>query len=309
STKQEIKKILIRLGRQIKNLLALEGELGINFEESSPKMKLPIPGNERESNSQAEVLANKIRTSWNIGIDPVWNLEALLEQHSIILAGWHLPDELSGLCAPHEGRSVILIDSNEPKQRQRFSLCHELCHSITDISDGLVLTRKGYIKGGRDKYSYIENRADLFAGKLLLPLEAANAFANQEGLDLSNLTGYAAMRLAYNFGLSGLAVLHTLRSYGVISWSTLHKLEDDLYSVDLRDIQKRPPLEIWCDNLAQEFQSIPRLVRLGFHAYFIYKINVGALAELLDVPRSDLTNPLKEYKKIFSELLSGITAG
>lgn len=309
NSKIEVQKILSRLGRQIKNLIELEHTLGIGLDEQCPSKNLPVPASDREQISQADLLANFVRRNWSLGSDPIWNLEALLEQHSIVWTRWPLPEELSGICAPYQNRPIIVIDSQEPVQRQRLTLCHELCHAIVDISSGVVLTRKDKSKKGRDKYSNIEKRADIFAGKLLLPLEAAHTFANQEGLDLSNLTGYAAMRLAYYFGISRLAVLHTLKNYGVINWRTLNKIKEEMHKLDTSELEKRPYLEIWCDNLAQEIQSIPRLVRLGFHAYFNYKINVGALAGLLDVPRSDLTKPLKEYKKNFSELLCGITAG
>ncbi len=284
----EFGEILDRLGRQTKNLIELESTMGINPVNDIFRVRFTVPKNIGERKEQAGALAQEVRRRWDLGGDPIHNLEDILEQHSVIWARWQFPEELSGLCAPYGDRVVILVNMDNVGYRQKFSLGHELCHAIADIDKCVVLTRKGRERNGRTNYYYMEHRADLFAGKLLMPLASAHNFADQNGFELSDLTGKSAMQLAYFFGISGDAVLTTLVHYGILSWDSRGKLLENITTLSETGTPKRNPLEEWCDKTATDIQSLPRLVKLGFKAWFGGLINEGALRELLDIDRSNL---------------------
>ena len=296
----EMAHILGRLGRQVKNLVDIENTLAINIYNALPRSWEPAARNIKERHEQANDLANLLRMQWALGSDPIHNLEIILEEKSVIWARWTIPDVFSGICAQYNNRAVILLNASEPWYRQKFSLAHELCHAILDGNREVVFTRKEDLYGSQQKYPPpIEHRANIFSGRFLMPLYSAKAFARQNGFDLHDPTGRQIMQLAYYFGMSGLAVINTLRNYGMINWAKQQELREGTQPLPEDALPHPDPLNSWCDKSATEIQSLPRLIKLGFQAYFEKKINEGSLSELLNVDRTKLIQLLKDYKVKF----------
>ncbi len=296
-SKPELARILARLGRQVKNLVELETTLGVQTPRTLQRSSDPVASRVTERRSQAEDLARLLRQILVLGEGPVHNLEHILEQHSVIWTRWKLPDELSGFCAHHKGRAVIVLNAAEPRHRQKFSLGHELCHAVLDGDRGVIFTRKIDLFSENQQYpSPIEHRANLFSGKFLMPLSSSTAFAKENGFDLHSLSGPNVMQLAYYFGISARAVLNTLRNYGIIDWEQQQRLEADTVPLPKDAVPSPDPLNKWCDEIATEVESLPRMVRLGFKAFFDNRINEGSLSELIDVERTRLVKLIRFYK-------------
>jgi len=293
--------ILGRLARQAKNLIKFEDFLRIDNRHYLPTINDSLPTSDKDRNSQTEILANSVRKAWELGRDPVNNLEYILETKSIIWMRWNNLGEYSGICAPYKTRPFIILNANEARARQKFSLAHELCHALMDIGQGAIFTRKSEGVGGFSEYSHIEKRANFFAGKFLMALDAALEFAHINRFELSNPSAANVMQLASFFGMSGDAILITLIHYGKISWELRDALKQKIHPLSETSGQTFLKDWDWSDSVATEFSTIPRLVRLGFQACLRRTINEGALSELLGIPRQRMAEKIREYSSLVGD--------
>ena len=115
---------------------------------------------EREEDS--EVLAQNLRQKWQLGVDPIPNMTALLEDRGIKVLMMPLPDRVSGLtCFVYRSQQkiripVIVVNAQVSQERRRFTLARELAHQLIDKTSPV----------DREKAS------DIFAGAFLMPKES-----------------------------------------------------------------------------------------------------------------------------------------
>jgi Zn-dependent peptidase ImmA (M78 family)/transcriptional regulator with XRE-family HTH domain len=116
-----------------------------------------------------EELTRSVRSEAGVGSrDPIPNLTRALERAGIIVASlWgDMPDHSGYSVWPNfgvDGRPVIVFANEDPGDRQRFTLAHELGHLL------LHSLRRATVMTNDDA----EKEANWFAGALLLPEEAA----------------------------------------------------------------------------------------------------------------------------------------
>lgn len=106
-----------------------------------------------------EEIADRIRYALGIFKGPVPNLTTLLENHGIIISKIDFgTDKLDGLSTYNsKGRRIIFINSRMPNDRIRFSLAHELGHTIMHMPQ--------LPDPSRD----VEAEANRFAAQFLMP--------------------------------------------------------------------------------------------------------------------------------------------
>jgi len=75
------------------------------------------------------------------------------------------PCPVSGATHWSSGRWLVVLNGNEPRVRQRFSLAHELKHIIDHRFADLIFASFPV----RDRHQMIEQLCDYFAGCLLMP--------------------------------------------------------------------------------------------------------------------------------------------
>ncbi len=107
--------------------------------------------------------------------------------------------KISGLFVNHPSAGkCILINYSEDIFRQRYSVCHEVAHSIFDTKDEIVVS---FTKWSLD--DLIEIRAENFASFFLLPphllkkISAMNLNSEQEVISLSTKLKVSTSALAY----------------------------------------------------------------------------------------------------------------
>lgn len=71
----------------------------------------------------------------------------------------------SGTVAEIKGKTVITVNSNEPEERQRFTICHEIGHKVL----GLTSSHQHVPQWGYAKRDQNEILCDIFAAELLMP--------------------------------------------------------------------------------------------------------------------------------------------
>lgn len=79
------------------------------------------------------------------------------------------------ITTPEKGEGQIIVKSTNPRQRQRFTIAHELGHYLNDmhqpVGRGFLCTKKDLNADleSSDKYQRQENEANTFATELLMP--------------------------------------------------------------------------------------------------------------------------------------------
>jgi Zn-dependent peptidase ImmA (M78 family) len=114
-----------------------------------------------------EVVANKLREGWGIGLGPIQNVVWLLEHQGVVIvrdqvATNHI-DAFS--CWRGSYPVIVLTAGKESAVRSRWDAAHELGHLILhrEIDRTRIASKEGLAK--------IEQQADWFAGSFLLPAD------------------------------------------------------------------------------------------------------------------------------------------
>jgi len=154
-----------------------------------------------------ETVADRVRSAWRLGEDPIPDLIDALESQAILvvqteLAEAHRFNGLSASAGESLARPVIVVDARWPGDRQRFTLAHELGHLVLD----------GRLSPDMD----VEKACNHFAGALLLPARAARQAlgAHRQTLEPQELG-----LLKAEYGLSMQGCLFRARQAGIISAS------------------------------------------------------------------------------------------
>lgn len=139
-------------------------ERRLQNENHSITLSFELPNNlleKIECFTEVELVAELMRMHWNLGICPIIDLTATLESHGIRVFAVDTDEEhFDGFSNQVNGKPLIVISSNWPGDRQRFTLAYELGH--------LILHNR-HVPGLSEELVY--NR---FAGAFLFPKEAVH---------------------------------------------------------------------------------------------------------------------------------------
>jgi Zn-dependent peptidase ImmA (M78 family) len=171
---------------------------------SSRRLTLPnyvrtLPGG--NAGTQGRELARMERERLDLGFGPIQDLTMILLWHRIVVVEHKLPKDVSGIFLHlGGGRSFILLSTDEPPGRRRFSLAHEYCHALVDGREGVVVSRLA-------DSSRRERRANAFASALLLPREGILQFLSEIGKSPRDLDFTDVAKLSVRYGMSYEATL------------------------------------------------------------------------------------------------------
>lgn len=106
-----------------------------------------------------------------LGETPPFNVTAIAS-----LRGLHWSDEDprfspdSEIAPEADGRVVLRVNKNRPATRQRFSICHEIGHTLFPEYELAVRCRKGSNRTFADSADLLETLCDVAASELMFPL-------------------------------------------------------------------------------------------------------------------------------------------
>lgn len=154
------------------------------------------------SDEDIEELANQVRASWSLGLNPISDMIDTLESQGvmIIVTDIESKKKFDGLAGTIDKTPIVVISIHQPGDRQRFTLAHELGH--------LVL--KGRLTDDMNE----EKACNHFAGAFLLPREA---LLQHLGKHRNAIEGRELFMLKHEFGISMMAVLMRAGQCTVIS--------------------------------------------------------------------------------------------
>lgn len=239
---------------QVERRLELE-----NLYPDSPVASFSLPRdmpNKIHSLDEIELLAEKLRKHWKLGIDPIHNLIDALETYGIRVFIVDVDEEhFDGLSTIIKEQPIIVVGSRWPGDRQRFNLIHELAHYI--LKDRLSAEINE------------EEACNRFSGAFLFPREAV---LNSFGKERSAIEWPELLQLKRQFQLSMVAICHRLRDLRIIEESYYVKLREGIRRNGWQ--HKEPGVEISPEK-AQTFYQ------LLFHALAENYIGESKAAELL----------------------------
>lgn len=151
---------------------------------------------------QVETAAEAVRKAWDLGSDPIPDLVDVLEAKGIrvFVLDVNADPKFDGLAASANQTPIVVVGSNWPGDRQRFTLAHELGH--------LMLGPR--LDGTIDE----ESACSRFAAAFLIPRKSAVQAlgSHRSSLELKELA-----LLKEEFGLSMAGILHRARDLGIVS--------------------------------------------------------------------------------------------
>lgn len=157
-----------------------------------------------------ESQASRFRQFAGLSDSEAVNLRSLLLKLNVLTLFRPMSDSFSGMSLKGNGQLFMLINSNQPRCRQHFTICHELYHLF--IEDNPVPHRCQ--EGGKKNES--EQCADAFALMFLMPADAVRQMIPEDELKQGKVSLATVLKLGQYFGASHAAVLNRLSDLNLI---------------------------------------------------------------------------------------------
>jgi Zn-dependent peptidase ImmA (M78 family) len=251
-TTREMDAIIAELNIRIMHIRRMLN--GVDFTPCSTIPKIDI----EEYEEDIEEIASMVRSHWMIPQGPLQDLTGLVERAGVIVV--HSPlggSSVSGVTMAAPGLSpVIILNNDQPSDRARFTLAHEVAH--------LVMHRFP----NRD----MEKQADEFASALLMPAnEIKAAFSGR--IDLKRL---AALKPEWKVSMQALLYrAQSLRLLGTNQASYLWR-QFSFYRIKLRepaelDFPMETPgvlsrmIKLHLENLGYSLPDFAQMLHLHAH--------------------------------------------
>lgn len=192
--------------------------------------------------------------------------------------------EISGLFIEHPiAGHCVLVNYDEDIYRQRFSVAHEVAHSIFD-SDQSILVTYQTTSPKYSKSDLQEIRANSFASHYLLPVSMLEK--------LTSIDAQSAIHWAQQFRVSTAALSKALRDANLVNDYTVNLIRSVKVPTSEK-IDPEAPHNLTANQKAKRLELLERglsdhYVGLCFECYYQELISRGRLVEALRVDASEL---------------------
>lgn len=222
---------------------------------------------------EVEDKAGALRRRWNLGLDPVPSVTALLEDRGIRVVAADLPARCDGLACgvtrsgDRPSTEAVVISVRTNVERRRLTLAHELAHRV--IRDT-----------GRSDIG-IEKAMHRFAAAFLAPADHLRA---EVGLRRQRVPYRELMRLKHFYGMSAAAMLLRLRDIRILPSASV----EYAFRTYARSWRKREPEPMADNEGLATFERPRRFERLVWRALGEELISPVRAAELLKCSLQDV---------------------
>lgn len=168
------------------------------------KLGIRIAAYEIKNEDEADAAAETLRKEMRLGVDPIGNLTALLEDHAVHVLCIEASRKFDGFSAvAHDSTktavsAAVVCRKDVTGDRQRLTLAHELAHLV--------------LQGGDDAQS--EKFAYRFGAAFLVPREP---LIREVGEKRTSLNVHELLLLKERFGVSVQALIRRMRDLEIIS--------------------------------------------------------------------------------------------
>jgi Zn-dependent peptidase ImmA (M78 family) len=213
-----------------------------------------------------EERAKELRKYWSLGLDPIENVTEVLEDQGVKVVLLESESKVDGLsCWANDSIPVVVVNKNQPSDRLRLSLAHELGH--------LVLEHSGSIDQEKAAYR--------FAGAFLAPDEVAK---RELGNNRTKISLYELQNLREKYGMSVQAWVHRAQDLQIISDSFAVQIFTSFRQQGIHNQEMGKSLSV---------EEPKRFERLVIQAVEEGLISDSRGAELLDVSVNELRQRIK----------------
>jgi transcriptional regulator with XRE-family HTH domain len=195
-----------------------------------------MPRTKAEAGRQGRALAEEVRRVLELGVAAIDDLPALIEMHfAADVALSPLGGGSDGLCAHDGGAALLVVNTDFPLGRTRFTLAHELGHHLLNDAREVIEESQGDMNAA----TFLERRVNSFAAHLLLPVKAVAATMAWLGATADDIVGATArgqMTVGYlmvRYGVSMPCTLGQLMDAGYLKLARKAELADELQAGDL----------------------------------------------------------------------------
>ena len=232
-----------------------------------------------ESADEIDGKADELRRAWDLGMDPIPSMCALLEEKGFHVIEADLPESINGL-ACHALRTradapeteVIVVSSQTNVERKRFTLAHELAHRIIQSTGNPAIR--------------LETAMNRFAGAFLVPGEH---LMREAGVRRQRITYYEIIRLKRIYGVSAAALLYRLGQVGILPHSAVQRA----FATFARAWRKIEPEPIREKEGFGAFEKPSRFTNLVWRAVGEELISPIRAAQLLQQPLGDIESRIR----------------
>lgn len=265
------KKRLDAITHEVLDQIERRIELENLFPQSPVKSFAPVEevNDQMTSMDQIEDVADRVRSAWNLGFDPIPDLIDVLETNGIrvFMIEADTENKFDGLAARVSGMPIVVVGRHWPGDRQRFTLAHELGH----------LMLEGRLAQDLDE----EKACNRFAGAFLFPRESVRQElgGHRNAIELKELG-----LLKEEFGLSMAGILYRARDLDIISHAYR---EDQAKLFRFKGWFRKEPGQDYPAEKAHIFEQ------LVFHALAEDYIGESKAAELMNMP-------LQQFRRVRS---------
>ena len=197
--KKNIESLKIQIQNDVENYLEIEEILDVK------QAGTPCDSHELISTiADVEEEALLLRKKWHLGLDPISNVNEMLETNGIKVILTKGPDGFDGVSGVvnEEWPIMVLNEDISMAERSRFTALHETAHILFNQHMTLDLTEKEQ-----------EKLCNAFASEMLLPTPVLlSMFKGKNKISLKELT-----YLQENFGISIDAIMYKLKQLGLVT--------------------------------------------------------------------------------------------
>ena len=146
---------------------------------------------------------SEFRTDNGLSSSEPITLKSLLLKLNVLTIFRPLSENFSGMCLKdNSGHRFMLINSNQPRGRQHFTIAHELYHLFIEEKPTPHKCNPGYSK------NKVEQNADMFASSLLMPEAGICQLIPETELNTRNISIATILKLEHYFSVSRSALLY-----------------------------------------------------------------------------------------------------
>ncbi len=199
--KKDEEAILEKARSYYENYSEIENILGVGNSFYNPVKDIKI-----KSLNDVEKAANVLRDSWELGSQPISNLIEMLESVGIKVYTIKHTNAIDGVAIDIKGGSplVIINTADKPLERIRFTIIHELAHSLLKFTEKI-----------QEDDRLLEKMCHYFASCFLIP--KARLIKMIGGIKRSYIKINELIAIKEYFGISIRAIVYRLKQIGIIT--------------------------------------------------------------------------------------------
>ncbi|MDU0314088.1 XRE family transcriptional regulator [Phycicoccus sp. M110.8] len=243
------------------------------------------PRTRAEAGRQGRSLAEDVRRRLELGVAEVGDLPALIEMHfAADVALSPLGPGSDGLCAHDGDAALLVVNTDFPWGRARFTLAHELGHHLLrDARDVIEESQSQMLDG-----TFVERRVNSFAAHFLLPIAAVSTTMAWLGVTADDVAGatergrLAVGYLMVRYGVSLPCALGQLVDAGFLKVTRRAELADALHPGSLvRAAQRLIPGRPGPEQTLREQRPPARLATAALEAARRGTVGMNTVAAVL----------------------------